>query len=161
MMAKRRALPGLLFKVRGGTNAGDGVETIREATGDSILAMIGDELKKYIAATFDPVWKAAVLELADREDREYKVFTAFRNELTAAFAGLRAFPERYARHQIRPPIGEQESDQEKTRRYLAEQAEERRRALEERAAPGAEDVIAAAVASLPWRREREALQRSA
>ena len=94
---------------------------------DSLLALIGDELKRQIAASFDAAWKAAVLQLADREDREYRVFTAFRNELTAAFAGLRAFPERYAKHQIRmAPVNGQESDQEKTRRYLAEQAEDRR-----------------------------------
>jgi hypothetical protein len=65
------------------------------AAPDSLLAFIHEELKCQIAETLTAKWKDEVLEIAMQEDREYTVFTAFRNALTAALEPVRQFPARY------------------------------------------------------------------
>ena len=73
-----------------------------EPAPDSILSLIHDELKRQIAATLDAGWKTDVLSLAEHEDREYNIVSAFRVEAAAAFQALRQFPAKYRKIQGRP-----------------------------------------------------------
>ena len=79
-----------------------GWEPMSEPATDSILSLIHDELKRQIAATLDAGWKSDVLSLAEHEDREYNIVSAFRVEAAAAFQTLRQFPAKYRKIQGRP-----------------------------------------------------------
>jgi hypothetical protein len=69
------------------------------------LELIGAELKRQIAATFDAQWKDQVRQLVDSADREYGILSAFTNELAETLGRLRSFPARYRTMQGRTVAG--------------------------------------------------------
>jgi hypothetical protein len=71
---------------------------------DTVLELLHAELKRRIAESLDAEWKAEVLALAEKEDREYTIVAAWRNELAQTFTRLGDFPARYRKMQGRSAL---------------------------------------------------------
>lgn len=102
---------------------------------EGILGLIHEELKRQIAESLDAEWKAAVLGIAEQQEREYMVFTAFKNCLTSALESVRRFPEQYRKMQgktsVSPSIQRYREENQPTGPLMTEA---QRRAILEKAA---------------------------